>query len=110
MREDERRRRAEETDDSDLFGPSRSSTGLGKAIAGMTRHRARIREYPRKVIDEFREDSKIELNVRHGESWAFPDLAKRNRGDTFRGSNDATSSLRTFSSCSSKDSPCKLRP
>ena len=85
MREDERRRRAEETDDSDLFGPSRSSTGLGKAIAGMTRHRARIREYPRRVIDEFREDSKIELNVRHGESWAFPDLAKRISWGHFQG-------------------------
>ena len=85
MREDERRRRMEETDDSDLFSPSRSASGLGRAIAGMTRHRARIKEYPRKVIDEFRQDSMLELNVRPGESWAFPDLAKRISWGHFQG-------------------------
>ena len=54
MRADDQRRRAEETDDSDLLGQGKSATSLGKAMAGMTRHRARIRDQPRRIVDERR--------------------------------------------------------
>ena len=43
----------------------------------MTRHGARIRDQPRRIVDEYRLDSKLELKIRAGESWAYPDLAKR---------------------------------
>ena len=77
MRAEDQRRRSEETDGSDLLGQGKSATSLGRAMAGMTRHRARIRDQPRKIVDEFRLDSKLELNIRAGESWAYPDLSKR---------------------------------
>ena len=52
-------------------------TSLGKAMAGRTQHRARIRVQPREIVDEYRLDSKLEFNVRAGDSWAYPDLVKR---------------------------------
>ena len=77
LRAEDQRRRSKETDDSDLLLQGNSAATLGKAMAGMTRHRARIRDQPRKIVDEFRLVSKLELNIRAGESWAYPDLAKR---------------------------------
>ena len=85
MRDDDRRRRAEETNDDDLFGSGRAATSLGKAMAGMVRHRARIKEQPRKIVDEFRSDAMLELNIRAGEPWAYPDLAKRISWGHFQG-------------------------
>ena len=64
MREEDRRRRGGEEDDYDIFGGGKASTTLGKAIAGMTRHRNRIREQPRRICDEFRADPKLELNIK----------------------------------------------
>ena len=78
MREEDRRRRADDGDDSELFrSEGQGATPMGKAIAGMTRHRSRIRDQPRRMIDEFRADAKLELNVKEGESWSYPDLARR---------------------------------
>ena len=66
MRADDQRRRAEETDDSDLLGQGKSATSLGYAMAGMTMYGARIRDQPRRIVDEYRVDSNLELNIRAG--------------------------------------------
>ena len=69
MRDEERRRRADEGNDLDIFGGSSlASTSMGKALAGMTSHRARTKEHPRRVTDKFRLEAKEELNVKVGEA------------------------------------------
>lgn len=109
MREDDRRRRAEETDDDDLFWTGRAAITLGKAMAGIVRHRARIKEQPRKIVDEFRADTMLELNIRLGEVWVYPDFAKRISWGHFQGFQRCYILLARILDFSIKDRVCRRR-
>ena len=79
MREDDRRGKsdAHEWGDEDAELGRSGSTNLGRAVRGMERHRARMRNAPRQVCDTFREDVKAELHFRPGDHWTYMDLHRR---------------------------------
>ena len=84
MRDEDRRRQG--PDGEDLFADEdRPATSLGKAVAGMTRHRDRMKSRPRAIVEQFREDCRDELAVRSDEPWSYPDMARRIEWGQYRG-------------------------
>ena len=79
MRDEDRRRRG--GDDEDMYADEdRPATSLGKAVAGMARHKERLKSSPRSIINQFREDCRDELAVRDDQPWCYPDLMKKIEG------------------------------
>ena len=71
MQNDQGSRREPEEDED-----WKAKTSLGKAAAGMRRHKTRLKSRPKAVIDEFRDSVLEGLNVKPGQPWSYVDMHK----------------------------------
>lgn len=79
MRDEDRRRRTRtEECDSDSGEELRARTALGKAVAGMNRHKRRVSERPKAIIKEFKANVMEELGITSPkEPWRYVDTHRR---------------------------------